>query len=243
MGERIQKVLARAGVASRRQADRWVAQGRVTVNGEPAAAGHQVEPADRIAVDGRPVSQPIEDQRSRCLAYHKPEGELCTRSDPEGRPNVFDSLPEPDTGRWITVGRLDLNSSGLLLVTNDGELANALMHPSREIEREYLTRVRGNPSDAALKRLEAGVELDDGPARLHRAQRTGARGRNATLRLVIREGRKREVRRLLEAVGHPVSRLRRIRFGPIRLPEDLEPGEWRELADDEVADLRSAVDG
>lgn len=241
MSERIQKVLARAGAASRRQADRWVAEGRVTVNGFPAATGQRVDPEDRIAVDGRSVSRPTEDRGSRCLAYHKPEGELCTRSDPEGRPTVFDRVPEPEAGRWITVGRLDLNSSGLLLVTNDGELANALMHPSRAIEREYLARVRGDPSDSTLGRLEAGVELEDGPARLARARRTGARSRNATLRLVIREGRKREVRRLLEAVGHPVSRLRRIRFGPMRLPEDLEPGQWRELGEDEVTELRRAL--
>ncbi len=241
MSERIQKALARAGVASRRQADRWVAEGRVSVNGEPAATGQCVEPGDRVAVDGRGVSLANGQRESRCLAYHKPEGEICTRSDPQGRPTVFDRLPEPDAGRWITVGRLDLNSSGLLLVTNEGELANALMHPSREIEREYLARVRGDPSDAILERLEAGVALDDGPARLYRARRTGARARNATLRLVIREGRKREVRRLLEAVGHPVSRLRRNRFGPVRLPEDLPPGSWRELAEDELADLRRAV--
>jgi len=243
MSERIQKALARAGIASRRQAERWVAEGRVTVNGEPAATGQQVAPGDRIAVDGRLVSWETPAQETRCLAYHKPEGELCTRSDPGGRPTVFDRLPEPDAGRWITVGRLDLNSTGLLLLTNDGDLAEALMHPSAELDREYRVRVRGTPSEAALDRLRQGVELEDGPARFAEVQRSPKSGRNATLRVILREGRKREVRRLLEAVGHRVSRLRRVRFGPIRLPRDLEPGEWRELAEDEVAELRRAVGG
>jgi 23S rRNA pseudouridine2605 synthase len=242
MAERLQKVLARAGLASRREADRWVAEGRVTVNGETATPGTQVTPADRIALDGYVLDlEGPGPSSSRVLAYHKPEGELCTRDDPQGRPTVFERLPEPDSGRWIQVGRLDLNTSGLLLVTTDGDLANALMHPSRGLEREYRVRVRGRPGVAELEHLRTGVQLDDGPAAFDNVETLPGRGRNAQLRVVLREGRKREVRRLLEAVGHPVSRLLRVRYGPVTLPRDMKAGQWRELSTDEVAELRRAA--
>jgi 23S rRNA pseudouridine2605 synthase len=239
MAERIQKRIAASGLASRREAERWIAAGRVTVNGRPASLGDQAESGDTIAVDGRAIAAPA--GRRRVLAYHKPEGELCTRDDPEGRPTVFDHLPDPGQGRWIQVGRLDVNSRGLLLLTTDGELANALMHPSRELEREYRARVRGRVSDAELHRLEAGVELEDGPARFAVAEHTGGKGGNDSLRLVLTEGRKREVRRALEALGHPVSRLLRVRFGPVVLPRELGPGQWLELDGDTVAELAGAA--
>jgi len=236
--ERVQKVLARAGLASRREADRWVAEGRVRVNGEPATPGTRVGPGDEVTVDGRRLELSAAFPATRVLAYHKPEGELCARSDPEGRPTIFDHLPDPGRGRWIQVGRLDLNTSGLILLTTDGDLANGLMHPSREVEREYAVRVRGEPDRATRRRLEQGVSLEDGPARFLRVEPSQGRGKNTGLRVTLAEGRKREVRRLLEAVGHPVSRLKRIRFGPVSLPRDLKPGQWRELGPGEVAELR-----
>lgn len=241
MAERLQKVLARAGVASRREADRWIAAGRVTVNGRRAKPGVRVAPGDRIAVDGREILRDRSQPATRVLAYHKPEGELCTRRDPEGRPTVFDRLPAPESGQWIQVGRLDLNTSGLLLLTTDGGLANALMHPSRGLAREYRARIRGRPAAEALRRLREGVRLEDGPAHFDAVEILPGRASNAQLRVVLTEGRKREVRRLLEAVGHPVSRLLRVRYGPIRLPRDLKPGQWRELSADEVGGLRRAA--
>lgn len=241
MAERLQKVLARAGLASRRQADRWIEAGRVTVNGRTAAPGTQVEPGDRIALDGRELALDQAGGSARVLAYHKPEGELSTRSDPQGRPTVFDRLPEPGSGRWIQVGRLDLNTSGLLLFTTDGDLANALMHPSREVAREYRVRLRGRPDDADLRRLREGVELEDGTARFDTVEVLPGRGSHAQLRVVLREGRKREVRRLFEAVGHPVSRLLRVGYGPVSLPKTLKPGQWRELGPEEMNALRRAA--
>ncbi|MEF8793795.1 pseudouridine synthase [Thiohalorhabdus sp.] len=241
MAERLQKALARAGLASRRQADRWVEQGRVTVNGRTAVPGTRINPGDRIALDGEPLDLPNLSSPTLVLAYHKPEGELSSRRDSEGRPTVFGRLPELEDCRWIQVGRLDLNSSGLLLFTNDGDLANALMHPSREVEREYRVRVRGRPDAAILDRLRQGITLEDGPAHFDSVEILPGKGKNAQLRVVLGEGRKREVRRLLEAVGHPVSRLLRVRYGPVTLPRDLKPGQWRELSSDEVAELRRAV--
>ncbi|MFA9461968.1 pseudouridine synthase [Thiohalorhabdus sp. Cl-TMA] len=241
MAERVQKALARAGVASRREVDRWVVAGRVTINGQVAAPGDQVGPEDNVAIDGKTLSRRQADGETRLLAYHKPVGEVCTRSDPQGRPTVFDRLPDPGAGRWIQVGRLDVNTNGLLLLTTDGELANALMHPAREVEREYRVRVRGAPDAAVAERLQSGVELEDGPARFTRVELLPTRGKNAELRVVLTEGRKREVRRLLEAVGHPVSRLLRTRYGPVSLPRDLKPGQWRELDEGEVTRLRRAA--
>jgi len=192
-----------------------------------AKLGDRAGPGDAIAVDGRPVKQP-EKTQPRVLLYHKPVGELVTRSDPEGRRTVFSPLPP---GRWIAVGRLDLNSSGLLLLTDSGELANRLMHPRYGLEREYLARVRGELNPGELARLRQGILLDGVPARFERVQghREGE-GANRWYRVVLQEGRNREVRRLFEALGHPVSRLSRVRYGPVELPPDLAAGKWRELS-------------
>lgn len=196
----------------------------MTVGGRIARLGERAMPGDSISVDGRPIDLGTS-HRGRVLLYHKPEGELVTRSDPQGRPTVFARLPP---GRWVAVGRLDINSAGLLLFTDDGELANRLMHPRYEVEREYLARVHGTVD---LERLRLGVELADGPAAFQAIAPEGKQeGANRWYRVVLKEGRNREVRRMFEAVGARVSRLLRIRYGPIALPRDLAPGEWRELA-------------
>jgi len=224
----LQKRLAAAGLGSRREIERWIAAGRVTLNGQVAKLGDRAAPGDAVAVDGKPFESP-QKTTARVLLYHKPVGELVTRSDPDGRPTVFSKLPP---GRWIAVGRLDINSTGLLLLTDSGELANQLMHPRYGLEREYLARVKGELSAAELARLREGILLDGVPARFERidSDRPGE-GVNRWYRVVLREGRNREVRRLFEALGHPVSRLSRVRYGPVELPTDLAPGKWRELVD------------
>ncbi len=227
--EKLQKVLARAGLGSRRQIERWIEEGRLTVDGKPAHLGQRVGPQSRIALDGRIVPFERLAPRARVLIYHKPVGELCTRSDPKGRPTVFERLPSLRAGRWITVGRLDVNSSGLLLVTDDGELANRLMHPSSGIEREYAVRVFGEVDEAAIKRLTEGMTLEDGPARFESVRFSGGSHANRWYHVVLREGRKREVRRLWEALGAQVSRLIRVRYGPVVLPRRLRPGKWQAL--------------
>jgi 23S rRNA pseudouridine2605 synthase len=201
----------------------------VTVNGTVAQLGQRALPSDEIRIDGRPaaVRSP---EAPRILLYHKPVGELVTRSDPQGRRTVFDSLP---AGRWVAVGRLDLNSSGLLLLTDSGELANRLMHPRYGLEREYAARIRGELKPAERERLLEGIPLDGEAARFERIETYRAgEGSNRWYRVVLKEGRNREVRRLFEALGHPVSRLVRLRYGPVRLPDDLPPGRWRELPRD-----------
>lgn len=235
--ERLQKVLAAAGLGSRREIEGWIAAGRVTVNGEVAKLGDRAGPEEQIAVDGKIVNRVVDKAAPRVLLYHKPVGELVTRSDPEGRPKVFSRLPP---GRWVAVGRLDLNSSGLLLLTDSGELANRLMHPRYEMEREYAVRIRGELAGTQRKQLLSGILLDGVPARFDRLEphaRTDSEGTNRWYRVVLREGRKREVRRLFEAVGHPVSRLIRVRYGPVELPRDLAPGRWRELPAERVKEL------
>ncbi|MGA7802409.1 MAG: pseudouridine synthase [Gammaproteobacteria bacterium] len=229
--ERLQKLLARAGLGSRRQIEDWIRAGRVTVNGVRAELGVQVTGRERISVDGRPVHLPTFDKplRKRVLAYHKPAGEVCTRSDPEGRPTVFANLPPLRTGRWVTIGRLDVNTAGLLLLTTDGELAHRLMHPSTGVEREYAARVVGEAAPEHLRALLKGVELEDGPAHFDRVADGGGSGTNHWYHVVLSEGRKREVRRLWDAVGHPVSRLIRVRYGPVKLSRRLRPGRWEEL--------------
>jgi 23S rRNA pseudouridine2605 synthase len=222
----LQKVLAAAGLGSRREIEGWIAAGRVTLNGRVAKLGERADATDSIQVDGKPVSRPA-DARPRVLLYHKPVGELVTRKDPEGRATVFSRLPP---GRWVAVGRLDLNSSGLLVFTDSGELANRLMHPRYGLEREYSARIRGALSPAEESRLLQGIPLDGQPARFEsiRSER-GGEGTNRWYRVVLKEGRNREVRRLFEALGHPVSRLVRVRYGPLDLPLDLAPGRWQEL--------------
>jgi 23S rRNA pseudouridine2605 synthase len=221
---RLQKLLAGAGLGSRRTIEGWIREGRVSVAGHTAELGDRASPGDDVRLDGRKLDLGRAAPRGReLLLYNKPLGEVTTRSDPQGRPTVFERLPPPGHGRWIAVGRLDVNTSGLLLLTTDGELAHRLMHPSSEIEREYLVRVRGRPDPATLRRLLSGVELEDGLARFDRIvpESPGA------FRVLLHEGRNREVRRLWGAVGHEVSRLRRIRYGPIELPRDLRAGTSR----------------
>ena len=224
----MQKLLAAAGHGSRREVESWIAAGRVVVNGHTAKLGDRVTLSDSVLVDGKPVVLRAETQ-PRVLLYHKPVGELVTRSDPEGRATVFSSLPP---GRWVAVGRLDLNSSGVLLFTDSGELANRLMHPRYGLEREYSARIRGALTAAEERKLLEGIPLDGVQARFDsiRSERAGE-GTNRWYRVVLKEGRNREVRRLFEALGHPVSRLVRIRYGPIALPADLAPRSWRELRD------------
>jgi 23S rRNA pseudouridine2605 synthase len=222
----LQKLLAAAGLGSRREIEGWIAAGRVTLNGQVAKLGDRAIPGDSVAVDGKPVRR-AEKTEPRVLLYNKPVGELVTRDDPQGRRTVFASLPP---GRWVAVGRLDLNSSGLLLLTDSGELANQLMHPRYEIEREYHARVRGELTRQERERLLAGVTLNDGVAKFDRLEELKAgEGSNRWYRVVLREGRNREVRRLFEALGHPVSRLTRVRYGALELPRDLASGKWREV--------------
>ncbi|MGD2082963.1 MAG: pseudouridine synthase [Chromatiales bacterium] len=237
-GERVHKYLAARGWGSRRQVERWIADGEVRVNGQPVSPGDRVRSGDRVTMGRRRLVVRLEaDAPRRILAYHKPEGEVVSRSDPQGRPTVFARLPPLRQGRWVAVGRLDINTSGLLLLTNDGELANGLMHPSRQVEREYAVRALGEVTPEALERLVQGVELDDGPGRFEHIVASGGTGANRWYHVVITEGRKREVRRLWEAVGVRVSRLIRVRYGPILLPPRLVQGRWRELGPDQDAAL------
>jgi 23S rRNA pseudouridine2605 synthase len=243
---RLQKLLAAAGLGSRRSVEQWIRDGRVTIAGRVAQLGDRAAPGDEVCLDGRRLDLNPEQLTSReLLLYHKPVGEVTTRSDPQGRPTVFERLPQPRNGRWITVGRLDVNTSGLLLFTTDGELAHRLMHPSSEIEREYLVRVRGRPQPGLIRQLLEGVQLDDGPARFDRVSQEIADGEpsdgiNTTFRVILHEGRNREVRRLWQAVGLEVSRLLRVRYGPIELPRDLRPGTTR-LADAKLIEQLVAV--
>jgi 23S rRNA pseudouridine2605 synthase len=235
-GEKLQKVLARAGLGSRREMERWIEAGRVTVNGRLASLGDRVGGRDRLAVDGKPLAPPAA-QEVRCLIYHKPPGEVCSRDDPEGRRTVFERLPRLKSGRWISIGRLDFNTSGLLLFTTDGELANALMHPSSSIEREYMVRVMGEVREEMLERMLEGVMLEDGPARFTDIQDGGGEGINRWYYVVIMEGRNREVRRLWESQGLTVSRLKRVRYGEVFIPPKVKQGQWVEMDKPEVNSL------
>ena len=242
MAERIQKVLARAGFGSRREIESWIRAGRITVNGKPAELGISITANDRVTIDGRVVSFDTDPGRDiRTLIYHKPAGELTTRKDTEGRPTVFDRLPRIRHGRWISIGRLDMNTSGLLLATTDGELAHRLMHPSYEIEREYAVRILGKVSDTAMQNLLEGVQLEDGMASFTDIRDAGGQGANHWYHVIVREGRNREVRRLWESQGLQVSRLIRVRFGPVALPADLRAGRFRDLSPAETGALYSAV--
>lgn len=241
MSEKLQKVLSRAGVASRRRVERWIEQGRISVDGRCAKIGDRVRTDQLIRVDGRVVCSKKESTQCRVLLYHKPGGEVCTRSDPVGRPTVFDRLPRLRNGRWVAVGRLDINTTGLLLLTTDGELANRLMHPSREIERDYAVRVLGKVNAVKLRRLRSGVQLQDGLARFDSILDGGGEGANHWYRVTIKEGRKREVRKLWQAVGVKVSRLIRVRYGPVSLPRSLRAGRWTALDHATIAGLRAAV--
>lgn len=244
MGEeaqRLQKVLAQTGLGSRRQIESWISEGRLKINGRIAKLGDRVTADDRILLDGKIIKPFKRISKRRVLVYNKPEGVVCTRHDPEGRPDVFKDLPRLKKDRWILVGRLDLNTSGLLLLTTDGELANRLMHPSSEIEREYAVRVLGQVSDDMLERLRKGIELEDGFARFDDITDAGGQGANHWYHVVLKEGRNREVRRLWEAVGVTVSRLIRVRYGDIQLGRGIRPGKFRELDAKEIRELLLSV--
>jgi 23S rRNA pseudouridine2605 synthase len=235
--EKLQKVLARAGLGSRREMERMIETGQVQVNGRPARLGDRVTAKDKIFFRGQRVLVSQQTPRRRVILYNKPEGEICSRSDPEGRRTVFDSLPPLKGERWVSVGRLDFNTSGLLLFTNDGELANKLMHPSSVIDREYLVRIQGSVDDEMKSQLLEGVLLDDGVARFTDIVEGAGEGQNRWFYCVVMEGRNREVRRLWESQGVKVSRLKRVRYGNIFIPSHVRVGQWTELNDKEIRDL------
>ena len=238
---KLQKALAQAGLGSRREMEELIRTGRVTVNGEPARIGARVGPNDVIRVEGRLVRGAERNRPPRVLLYHKPEGEIVSRDDPAGRASVFDRLPPVRGAKWLAVGRLDYNTGGLLLLTTAGELANRMMHPRYGLEREYAVRVRGRLTEAQLAQLRAGIQLDDGMARCDAVEEGGGEGTNRWYRVVIREGRNRIVRRLFEALGLTVSRLMRVRFGPVTLPPRLKRGQYIELAPREVQQLLASL--
>ena len=241
-GERLQKLLANAGLGSRREIEQWIRDGLVQVNGKTAKLGDRALASDELRVKGRSVgSQRLTGKERYVILYNKPEGEMVTRNDPEGRRTVFDRLPKPPSGRWITVGRLDINSSGLLLLTNDGELANRLMHPRYQIDREYAVRVKGEVTEDMVRQLVNGVQLEDGMARFEDVVESGGEGFNRWFHVAIMEGRKREVRRMWEAVGAVVSRLKRVRYGPVILDSAVKAGQWRELQKEERKALLETV--
>jgi 23S rRNA pseudouridine2605 synthase len=243
--EKLHKVLADLGLGSRRELERWIEAGRIAVNGKPATIGARVSPADRIQVDGVEVRRQVarhERAGIRVLLMNKSEGVICSRNDPEGRPTCFEGLPRLSRGRWVSVGRLDINSSGVLLFTNDGTLAHRLMHPSTGIQREYAVRVDANIEPETIAALREGVLLDDGVlARFDDIRHGGGSGRNHWYHVTLLEGRNREVRRLFESQGIRVSRLKRVRYGPVGLPSAIKRGTWRELSGSDVAALYRLV--
>jgi len=234
---KLHKALADAGYGSRRELEEWILAGRVSVNGEPAHVGQRVGPEDKIRVNGKLVQLKFGLRLPRVLVYHKPEGEIVSKDDPDGRPSVFAKLPRLKSGRWISIGRLDFNSCGLLLFTNDGGLANRMMHPRYEIQREYAVRVLGEATPEMLERLRSGVQLEDGLASFSLIEEAGGEGANRWYRVILSEGRNREVRRMFEAVGLMVSRLMRVRYGPVHLSPRLKRGQCRDLEPGEVAEL------
>jgi 23S rRNA pseudouridine2605 synthase len=246
MSEKLQKLLATVGLGSRRELEKWISAGRVSVNGSTAKLGDRAETDDRILVDGRPIKI-VTDDSPRVLMYSKPEGEVSTTTDPEGRTTVFDGLPRLSRGRWIAIGRLDINTSGLLLFTTHGELANRLMHPSYEVKREYMVRIHGEVNEAMIARLTEGVILEDGVAKFQTVKAQHARSNdehissNQWFRVILAEGRTREVRRLWESQGVEVNRLKRISYGPIELPSFVRRSEFIELDPKQVISLFRAV--
>jgi len=234
---KLHKALADAGHGSRREIEEWIVAGRVSVNGEPAHVGQRVDQDDKIRLNGKLVQLKFSKRVPRVLVYHKPEGEIVSRDDPDGRPSVFSKLPRLKSGRWISIGRLDFNSCGLLLFTNDGALANRMMHPRYEIEREYAVRILGEATPEMLERLQTGVELEDGMAHFSRLQEGGGEGANHWYHVCLSEGRNREVRRMFEAVGLTVSRLMRVRYGPVHLSPRLKRGQCKDLESTEVEAL------
>jgi 23S rRNA pseudouridine2605 synthase len=239
----VQKVLARGGLGSRREIERWIVEGKLNINGTTVKLGDQLREGDHLQINGRVVDwQKFARQPTRVLIYNKPTGEVVTRRDPDGRPIVFKQLPKLAVGRWIAIGRLDINTQGLLLVTNNGELANRLMHPSFEVDREYAVRILGDVDDALIEKLKQGVELEDGDAHFDDVRFNGGDGANKWYHVTVKEGRNRLVRRLWESQGKTVSRLMRVRYGPIALPDNLRAQRCYELTDRELAGLLKLVD-
>ncbi|CAH2803463.1 MAG: LSU rRNA pseudouridine(2605) synthase (EC [uncultured Caballeronia sp.] len=238
---KLHKVLAEAGMGSRRDMEELIVAGRVSVNGEPAHIGQRIMPTDQVRINGKPVKRKLASKPPRILLYHKPAGEIVSHADPEGRPSVFDNLPSMKTAKWLAVGRLDFNTEGLLLLTTSGDLANRFMHPRYSVEREYAVRVVGELSEGMRQKLLHGVELEDGPANFLRIRDGGGEGTNHWYHVALAEGRNREVRRMFEAAGLMVSRLIRTRHGPIALPKGLKRGRWEELEDNEVRGLLASV--
>lgn len=245
MSDKLQKLLAHAGYGSRREIEKWIDLGRITVNGKRAKLGDRATAHDRLLLDGNllQLSSP-QTQTLKALIYHKPEGQICSRKDPKGRPTIFDDLPDIPNGRWVSVGRLDINTSGLILFTNNGELANKLMHPSTGLEREYLVRIRGLASEETINTLtKKGVEIDGKPARFESiiGADLAEEGTNHWYRVVINEGRYREVRRIWEVAGHSVSRLKRIRYGTVKLTRDVKLGNIVKMAPKQLEKLVASV--
>jgi 23S rRNA pseudouridine2605 synthase len=237
MDEKIQKVLARAGFGSRRELEEWITAGRVKVNGKVASLGDRITAQDKILVDGKKLATTEAVVNQTVLLYNKPLGEICSRNDPEGRPTVFDRLPRLNHSRWVAVGRLDINTTGLLLFTTDGDLANKLMHPSTQIEREYAVRVMGEVTPQIIKTLQTGVQLEDGVALFSDIRDGGGEGANHWYHVTLMEGRNREVRRLWESQGLKISRLKRVRYGSILIPSYVKAGKYVELPTPEVRSL------
>ena len=240
--QRLHKLLALAGLGSRRDMEELIASGRVTVNGQVATVGAGVTEHDVVRLDSRPLRLPFEAELPQVLIYHKPEGEIVSQDDPEGRASVFDKLPKVKNGKWIAIGRLDMNTSGLLIFTTSGELANRFMHPRYEVEREYAVRIFGELTEGQIAQLKEGIELEDGPANFDSIIPQGGEGANHWYQVILREGRNREVRRLFEAFQLPVSRLMRVRFGPVNLPPRVKRGKMLKLEQKEVVGLLEWAD-
>lgn len=240
-GEKLQKVMARSGHASRRESERLIAQKRVKIGNRTAQLGDRVNGSESIFLDDKELFIAWEKPRQRVLIYHKPPGEICSRKDPEHPDTIFDDLPNLKIGRWISVGRLDINTTGLILLTNDGELANLLMHPSSEIEREYAVRILGKVTDDDLEQLKSGVALDDGMAHFDKITYSGGQGANHWYHVTLKEGRNREVRRMWETIGVTVSRLSRVRYGIVELHRSQKVGRWEEMEDKQLRELYESV--